>query len=338
VSQFDPLKIDLRAQAVALDKRVQVRTFEQMTVAQVVEQIGGEWGYSGAFLQVDEPSGKVYEVLPQYGTDARFLATLARRCGCVFYCDHTGLHFHKRGVNAVPARRLTYKTDPGIGDIISIEPDSDFSRAVGKVSVRAVNPDTGEILLAEANNSLMNDEESWPMLGYENEVSDPADTDGRVQKRNASEVVRTVAYVKTPEEAQAEAARRLAMAASTRYVYRIRCVGDPDLCAKRVYELAGLPDMLAGNVYCKIAKHSVSQGAYTTELSTIRDGPLGSPIRQPRNEAPVNTASAPGDPGLVPVEVYVQGPDGYPVRTIIWRFVSDEIGMSVEGGGAAPSL
>jgi len=244
----------------------------------------------------------------------------------VFYCNATGFHFHRRAIRSVPTRALWYRTDPGLGDIIDIVPDSDFSRAVGKVTVRSTDPTTGQPVEAACTYDTTGD--IWWLGDIGESVPDPAAAGDRIAQRNASEVTRHVPGL-TAAQAQAEAERRLALASAQRFVYRIQCVGDPDLRAAAVYELKGLPDMLVGNVYCKIAKHTIADGSYGTELTVIRGGP----------GAGVNSARAPAQAQeLQAVETYVMGADGYPERVITYRWMADEVGMSVEGGGQVPAL
>ena len=400
VTQLNPLNIECRAQAVALDRAVQTRTWERKTISDIAFQIADEWGYSGSYAQIEEPSGTVYDCLTQHDTDARFLASLAKRAGCVFYCDRTGFNFHRRNTRATPLRSLWYRTDPGIGDILDIQTESDFSRAVGKVVVRSVGPDGGPVeavayamtdaaeaviraeaaakgadaqkgvdaAQAAAATAKTDDEkraaaaqlaraqaqaqqargaaeqyanayanQQWSFFGEDWEVSDPASAQTRVDLRNASAVIRHVPGLAW-EDAMKEAQRRMAMAAMKRYQFRITCVGDPDLRAKAVYELRGVPDMLAGNMYCREAKTAIKDGQYTVELEVLRDGPLGSPVRSERSKAPRNADAAPDAQQLQAMRTWQIGPDGYPVEVIMWKWPADDAGVSKEGGGQAPSL
>jgi hypothetical protein len=104
-----------------------------VTRAEVARQIAEEHGYQGEFVDVED-TGEVLDVINQSGeTDARFLRRLAAREEFEFYVDDGGFHFHERRQDAAPTHVFTWFADPGRGDVLSVNVESDLVKRAGRV-------------------------------------------------------------------------------------------------------------------------------------------------------------------------------------------------------------
>lgn len=141
VKGFQQLTIEALALSIMLAKVTRSRVFEGQTASEIASRIAGEWGY-GAESQHVERSNTVLSTMTQARqTDADFLRKLARREGFEFYTDFDGFHFHSRNLQQRALRTLTWFTDPGQGDILSVSVENDITAKPGRVRRQGRSPE-----------------------------------------------------------------------------------------------------------------------------------------------------------------------------------------------------
>jgi hypothetical protein len=267
LSGFGTLTIEGQALSLLLNRSAKTRHWEQRTRAAVVREIAKEYGYEGTAADIDE-TAEVFEVINQSAeTDARFLRRLAAREEFEFYLDDSGLHFHERRLNQAPTHVLTWFSDPGRGDIISINVESDLVRRVGKVTVKGRDPMTRTTV--ESSSTSANTTRAT--LGDMVEVVDPETGSTALEARNATENSHPTSAI-TPKRAQREAASRFRAAERETVKLSVQVIGDPTLRAKRIIEVRGITPLLSGKYYVNEVKHSLSASGYLCDLKLTRDG------------------------------------------------------------------
>ena len=137
---FTTLTLEGRATSVLMDRESKTRAWEGKTRSQVAEEIAKEHGFEGTFLDLEETQ-EAFDVINQTGeTDARFLRRLAAREEFEFFVDDGGFHFRERQQSATPTHTFTWYSDPGRGDVMAVNVESDLTKRVGKVTVRSRDP------------------------------------------------------------------------------------------------------------------------------------------------------------------------------------------------------
>jgi phage protein D len=264
---FGALTLEGLALSTLMNRETRTRAFENKTVSDVVREIAQEHGFEGQFLQVDDTS-EVLDVLNQCAeTDARFLRRLAARDELEFWVDDTGLHFHERRQDVAPTHVLTWFCDPGRGDILSVNVESDLVRRVGKVTVKARDP-KDKVTLASSSTSA---DEDRVTLGDSVEVVHPETGDTSRQQRSATQTTHSSAASSTAQ-VRREAGARFRAAERATVKLSLTVVGDPTLRAKSVIEVRGISPLLSGKYYVNEVKHAVSSSGYTCDLKLTRDG------------------------------------------------------------------
>lgn len=264
---FTALTLEGRAVSVLMDREVKTRAFEQQSRAEIARSIAQEYGYSGAWQDIEE-SAQVIEQINQVGeTDARFLRRLANQEGREFYVDGAGFHFHTRRQSAAPTHVFTWHQDPGRGDILSIQVESDLGRRVGRVTVRSRDPMTRSTLEASANNQTAERETLAEVI----EVVDPETGATAVEMRNATATL-APSVASTEAQLQQQAQARFRQAERSSVQLSLRIVGDPSVHAKSIVELRNISGLLSGKYYVTQVKHSLSAAGYFCDLKLVRDG------------------------------------------------------------------
>jgi hypothetical protein len=265
----NPLEVTAHDTSTLLDKEKKSRDWENATASEVVREIAGEYGYHGQFLHVEETTDRT-DICQDYRTDARFLARLARDYGFEFYIDQSGLHWHKRKLEADPVRTFIYRTDPDRGDIID-EPrfDVNLSKGVSKIKVVARDPRTKELWEVYGGP----DDTEVVSLGLEDEAGDP-DQSVAEQGLRASRVarldVRNVG-VMTKEQAQANADARYREVVKGKYKMSLNVIGDARVGAKALIDVYGIAESWDGLHYVKECISRVEGGKFTQSLKCEKD-------------------------------------------------------------------
>lgn len=264
---FTTLTLEGRATSVLMDRESKTRVFENMSRADVARAVAEEHGYEGTLVDVED-TGEVLEVINQTGeTDARFLRRLASREEFEFYVDDGGFHFHERRQSAAPTHIFTWYADPGRGDVLSVNVESDLGRRAGRVTVRGRDPLTRSTIEETVNN----DSAERETLAEVVEVVDPETGATTLETRNATATVAPTS-APTSERAGREAQARFRRSERGTVKLSMRVVGDPTLHAKSIVEVRGISGLLSGKYYVTDVKHVVSSSGYVCELMLTRDG------------------------------------------------------------------
>ena len=264
---FQQLTIEGQATSVLMNREAKTRAWSSKTRSEVVKEIAAERGYEGDFVDVEDTEEVLDSINQTAETDARFLRRLAAREEFEFFVDDGGLHWRSRDQSRPPSHVLTWFSDPGRGDILSVNVESDLARRVGKVEVRGRDPVTKATIEAPASSETV----ERATLGETVEVVDPETGTSSLQQRNATASVHPTS-APTPAAAQRESAARFRRAERETVKLTLQVVGDPTLRAKEVIEVRGISSLLSGKYYVTSAKHSISSSGYTVELKLTRDG------------------------------------------------------------------
>ena len=264
---FTTLTVEGQATSVLMNRESKTRNWENVTRAEVARQIAEEHGHEGQFIDVDDTE-EVFDVINQSGeTDARFLRRLASREEFEFYVDDGGFHFHERRQSAAPTHVFTWYADPGRGDVMSINVESDLVKRAGRVTVRGRDP----MQRATIESSTSNETADRSTLAEVVEVVDPETGATSLETRNATASVHPTS-ASTEGRAGRESAARFRRAERATVKLSMRVVGDPTLHAKSIVELRGVSGLLSGKYYVTGVKHVISSSGYTCDLKLTRDG------------------------------------------------------------------
>ena len=135
-----PLARAFSALSALMNRESKTRNWESVTRAEVARELAEEHGYEGQFIDVDDTEETLDVISQTAETDARFLRRLAAREEFEFYVDDGGFHFHERRQDAAPTHVFTWYADPGRGDLLSVNVESDLVRRAGRVTVRGRDP------------------------------------------------------------------------------------------------------------------------------------------------------------------------------------------------------
>jgi phage protein D len=140
VTGFTELKVEAKAETVLMDTQKKSRTFKGMSRSAVVRKIAKEYGYDATTMHVEDTGAKHAHIVQANLTDAQFVRRLAHQQGFEFYVDYEGFHFHEAKLAQVPIREFIYFTDPGRGDVIKINVETDVTRKPAEVKKTVRDP------------------------------------------------------------------------------------------------------------------------------------------------------------------------------------------------------
>ena len=264
---FNALTVEGQATSVLMNREAKTRSWENVTRSEVARQIAEEHGYSGELLDVEDTE-EVLDVINQAcETDARFLRRLAAREEFEFFVDDGGFHFHERRQDAPPAHVFTWYADPGRGDVLSVNVESDLVKRAGRVTVRGRDP----MERSTIESTTSNDTADRTTLGEVVEVVDPETGATSIETRNATAAVHPTS-APTEGRARRESAARFRRAERATVKLSMQVVGDPTLHAQSIVEVRGISGLLSGKYYVSEVKHVISSSGYTCELKLTRDG------------------------------------------------------------------
>lgn len=292
---FQTLTVEGQATSVLMNREAKTRSWANKSRADVVREIAAEHGYEGEFLDVED-TGEVLDTINQSAeTDARFLRRLAAREEYEYFVDDTGFHWRSGNQAAAPTHVLTWFSDPGRGDILSLNVESDLQRRAGRVVVRGRDPLTRTTISSSATSATVERATLSDVL----EVVDRETGETSLQERNATTSVHPTA-APTPAAAERESAARFRRAERETVKLTMQVVGDPTLRAKQVIEVRGISSLLSGRYYVTECKHVVSSSGYVVDLKLTSDGTgarrqAGSATQgQPQGGAPNRATPATG--------------------------------------------
>ena len=288
---FTTLTVEGQATSVLMNREAKTRSWENVTRAEVARQIAEEHGYEGELraasrsrpsdsrlrrsrpvsslrseavvIDVDDTE-EVFDVINQSGeTDARFLRRLAAREEFEFYVDDGGFHFHERRQSAAPTHVFTWFADPGRGDVMSVNVESDLVKRAGRVTVRGRNPMTRSTIESSASNDTV----ERATLAEVVEVVDPETGSTSLETRNATASVHPTS-ASTEGRARRESAARFRRAERATVKLSMRVVGDPTLHAKSIVEVRGISPLLSGKYY--VTEAGLRPAAVSRQRSALR--------------------------------------------------------------------
>ena len=237
------LTIEGQATSVLMNREAKTRSWANKSRADVVREIAAEHGYEGEFLDVED-TGEVLDTISQSAeTDARFLRRLAAaREEFEYFVDDTGFHWRSRDQASAPKHVLTWFSDPGRGDIISVSVESDLQRRAGRVEVRGRDPLAKTTVESAATSATVERATLSDVL----EVVDRETGETSLQERNATTSVHPTS-APTPAAAERESAARFRRAERETVKLALQVVGDPTLRAKQVVEVRGISSLLSAS-------------------------------------------------------------------------------------------
>ncbi len=264
---FETLTVEGQGTSVLLNRHAKTRAWQGKSRGTVAREVAAEYGYEGESLDVQNTS-EVLDTINQVAeTDARFLRRLAAREEFEFFVDDRGFHWHSRKQGKPPTRVFTWYSDPGRGDVLFIDVESDLTRRVGRVDVRGRNPLTKTTLESKANSGTVDRDTLADVI----EVVDPETGATSLQQRNATASVHPTSAA-TPAAADREAQARFRRAERETVRLSMQVVGNPTLRAKEVVEVRGISSLLSGKYYVTEARHVISSSGYVVDLKLTRDG------------------------------------------------------------------
>lgn len=289
------LTVESLAKSIAMHKVHQMRTFRNVTRAQVVQQVAELNGYSGSRVHVDD-TGVVYETVTQNReTDASFLMRLAKREGFQFWVDFDGLHWHKRRLGQQPLREFVWRD--GVGDMLDFNVDNDVTAKPASVTLQGRDP------LSKSDIGVTGDNSSVARTGLapDLEVVDPR-TGSTTQQANSGQAVIAHTSEASAAGAQRQANGHYANSLLTTVEMTIDAIGDPDVVAKTLITVKNVRS-LSGNYYVKGVTTEIGGSDYKMKLKVKRDGRTSLYPPGQRNDAKQNSQQAGDGSGLQPREV-----------------------------------
>jgi hypothetical protein len=263
---FQTLTIEGQATSVLMNREAKTRAWTNKSRSDVAKEIAAEHGYEGEFADVEDSSEVLDTINQTAETDARFLRRLAAREEFEYFVDDGGLHWRSRNQASAPRHVLTWFSDPGRGDIISLNVESDLSRRTGRVEVRGRDPLTKATIESRASSSTVERATLSDVL----EVVDPETGSTSLQERNATTSVHPTS-APTPAGRGARVGGALPSAERETVKLSMQVVGDPTLRAKRCSRCAASRTALGQVLRDRGEARHLGSG-YVVELKLTRDG------------------------------------------------------------------
>jgi phage protein D len=264
---FTTLTVEGQALSALMNREAKTRSWQNKTRSEVAREIAKEHGYEDELVHIDDTRETLDVISQAAETDARFLRRLAAREEYEFYVDASGFHFHERRQDAPPTHVFTWYGDPGRGDVLSINIESDLVRRAGKVTVRGRDP----LRRATVEASTTSESAERATLAEVVEVVDPRTGSTSLETRNATASVRP-SSITTTSRAERESQARFRRAERGTIELTMQVVGDPTLNAKSIVEVRGISGLLSGKYYVTEVRHVISASGYLCDLKLSRDG------------------------------------------------------------------
>jgi len=269
------LTVEALALSAELDKVAKTRVWHNTTRSDVAIEIAREYGYEGAWVEVDDTEEIVDTVTQAGWTDAQFLRRLARAEGFEFWVDDTGLHLHSRRLSAAPTHVLHWFDDPGRGDVISWGIESDLVRRVGRAQVKGRDPKTKKDI-DESSDQETADRSTTPgvvrsLVGETGATAQTGAISGAFGVFDRMQAALHPTTAKTPKAAKRQAATRIRRAEREAVKLSMTIVGDPTMRAKTMVDVRGISTMFSGLYYVASCVHRISSTGYRCELKLLSD-------------------------------------------------------------------
>ena len=290
------------------------RVFENVTYADIADEIATENGFRGDQIFIDITEPKFEMVTQARMTDAQFLRHLANKIGFEWYVDAEGFHFHERKVGQKPIRKFIYFIDPNHGDILNFSIEEKTNAKAGRVTAKGRDPSKKKNHSSSSDNSSDKDNQSAvEFIAVEGGVGLRlvSATKGASASDNvsSSDTMPTAAASEAAGKAIARGRQRRSAINSVKLT--MSCIGDPTITAKTMIEVEGIGKSFSGLYYVEKIKHSISSSGYTMSLTCKRKG-RNSSIGGVKAGGKVNKQNAPESKGddREPQIVFVQSEDG----------------------------
>jgi phage protein D len=266
VTGFSQLKVEAHGLEVVFNRITRSRTFENMTVHEVISQIARENGYGDDAVDIQETTGAREHIVQANMTDYQFIRRLAHQVNYEFFLDWDGLHFHERRLEQRSHKTVTWYREQARSEILSINVKTDVTALPARTRVRSRNPlDRNTNDEASDNNS----DSGRGTTGIRLVAADAEEARLTGQVLVAQEQ-QTPGQAATPEEAAAEAQARRRRAQQRAVQMTMTIIGDPLVLAKAIIRVEGIGQRLSGNYYVKDATHTIGSD-YRTALTLVKD-------------------------------------------------------------------
>ena len=236
------------------------RTFKEIKdYADIVRTIAKENGLGVG--QVD-PIVKIESfTIDHEKSDYSFLKWLADRFGYEFFVRDDKLYFRKPQDTGIGKEALTLTWGK---ELMSFIPRMSVAEVVGKATVRGPDPkDRSKVIEGVAGPSD---------LEYKEKGAKSAVDYIKSGERSSAEAFMHDIPIRSEEEAKAIAKAIMARKNSDFITGSCQCIGIPEIRPGTNIRIEGVGKRFNGVYYIKEAKHSISDGGYTTSLEISRGG------------------------------------------------------------------
>lgn len=270
----DELEIKARCKADSASDKVKLRTWTNVAVTEVVEQLANERGYFGANVLIDFDFEKRESISQYRQTDHEFLHWLADLTGRAFWVDEDGWHFEIPDKDKEPTAILRHVAGAfGPGVIESFRAPKIRKRTLRKLKLTARDPLRGKTIEHEIDVT----DSSLPVLSGDPIASTDEDTE-------ASD--RGVSYSDAALYNEAIGRMREEKLGAVRMELTVH--GDPFVRKGKRVLVTDLHEMLDGLWFTRDVKHEISDGYYTS-VTLGREGHAKRKRKTPGQEKPVES-------------------------------------------------
>lgn len=285
------LSIEAQSDAVLMNKVKKTRTFDNVTRAEVIKRIAGEYGYGGSRVDVQATLTRYEHICQTAETDGQFVKRLAESEHFEFFVDFDGFHCHERRMGQRPARVLSYYLPPDVGDIIDFDVDNDIFAKAGQVTTKGRDTIAKKDVGGEASDSKTEREALNPVT----EIIDPATGLSTFQLAASSADLKPTTAT-TNAQAKREADGAFKRSVQTTVKLSLDLVGDPGIAAKSVVEVRNISKRLSGLYYVNEITHTIDSGGYKMKMKCSTDGTNKAPGAGAKSESKATVNEKRGNP------------------------------------------
>ncbi|HBB31328.1 MAG TPA: hypothetical protein DDZ80_10520 [Cyanobacteria bacterium UBA8803] len=229
------------------------RSFRQMKDSNIVEQIARDLGIA---VKVEDTKVQVEYVLQHNQTDLEFIQDRAKRIGYEVILDKKTLNFRPKQNNKAKVLTLKYPDD-----LLDFSPRLSTLAQAGKVQIRAWDFKQKKPIVDQAI--------------ADNQKSSMGKTSGPIAvTREFGRVTQAIVTqpVHSKEEAKQIALGQFNQMALTYITGEGTCLGNPELRAGKVIEIANIGKRFSGLYYVTAATHTYAkEEGYQTQFTVKRD-------------------------------------------------------------------
>lgn len=251
------LEIKARCKADSASDKIKLRTWLNVTVAEVVKELANERGYSGRELHID-PDPEKRESVSQYRqTDHEFLHWLADLTGRTFWVDEDGWHFEVADKDDQPTAVLRHMAGAfGPGIIESYRAPKIKKRTLRKLKLESYDPLRRKTISREIEIT----DTSLPILSGDPIASTDADSEGFDRAMSYSDTALYNEIIGRMREMKLSAV-----------LLELTVHGDPYIRKGKRALVTDLHEMLDGLWFTREVKHEISDG-YGASVTLGREG------------------------------------------------------------------